>query len=97
LSVHESGVSVPEVVRLILTKSHATYECLKMKLINFQSLTEPIQVLVQGATGRKASVNSLVVAIKRFSDTLPDIKVRINRTCFSSVLPCHNDCMELNH
>ncbi len=51
-----------------------------MKLINFHSLTERIQALVQGATGRKASVNTLVVAIKRFSDTLPDNKMRTNRT-----------------
>src|SRR2546426_6442859 len=41
-----------------------------MKLVNFHSLAGLIQAQVQQRTGRKASVNALVVAIKRFSDTL---------------------------
>ncbi len=45
-----------------------------MKIINFHSLAELIQRQVQEVTGRKASVNTLVVAIKRFSDTLQDNK-----------------------
>lgn len=48
MSVYKSRVSVPEAVRRILTRNHAIYECLKMKLINFHSLTERIQALVQG-------------------------------------------------
>lgn len=45
-----------------------------MKIINFHSLAELIQDQVQEVTGRKASINTLVVAIKRFSDTLQDNK-----------------------
>ncbi len=45
-----------------------------MKIVNFHSLAELIQAQVQGATGRKATVNTLVVAIKRFSDSLPNNK-----------------------
>jgi len=63
-----------EEVRQILTRNYAVYQCLKMKIINFHSLAELIQARVQEVTGRKASVNTLVVAIKRFSDSLSDIK-----------------------
>jgi len=45
-----------------------------MKIINFHSLAEFIQPEVQEVTGRKTSVNTLVVAIKRFSDSLSDSK-----------------------
>ncbi len=74
LSIHNKDISVPEEVREILTRNYALYQCLKMKIINFHSLAELIQKQVQEVTGRKASVNTLVVAIKRFSDTLQDDK-----------------------
>ncbi len=74
MSIPRTGLSVPEEVRQILTKNYAVYQCLKMKLINFHSLAELIQAQVQEATGRKATVNTLVVAIKRFSDSLSDNK-----------------------
>jgi hypothetical protein len=74
LSIHKTGISVPEEVREILTRNYAIYQCLKMKIINFHSLAELIQPQVQEVTGRKASINTLVVAIKRFSDTLQDNK-----------------------
>ncbi len=74
MSIPKTGVSVPEEVREVLIKNYAIYQCLKMKIINFHSLAELIQAQVQEATGRKASVNTLVVAIKRFSDTLQDNK-----------------------
>src|SRR5207245_11703806 len=48
--------------------------CLKMNLINFHSLAEFIQPQVQQLSGKEASINTLVVAIKRFSDTLSNSK-----------------------
>jgi aspartokinase len=45
-----------------------------MKLMNFHSLAEFIQPQVQQLSGKEASVNTLVVAIKRFSDTLSNSK-----------------------
>jgi hypothetical protein len=45
-----------------------------MKLMNFHSLAEFIQPQVQQLSGKGASVNTLVVAIKRFSDTLSNSK-----------------------
>ena len=41
-----------------------------MKLMNFHSLAEFIQPQVQQLSGKEASINTLVVGIKRFSDTL---------------------------
>ena len=41
-----------------------------MKLMNFHSLAQLIQPQVKRLSGRDASINTLVVAIKRFSDTL---------------------------
>jgi hypothetical protein len=69
-----NGISVPEEVRQILTRNYAVYQCLKMRIINFHALAEFIQPEVQEVTGGKASVNTLVVAIKRFSDSLADSK-----------------------
>ncbi len=74
MSIPKTGLSVPEEVREILTRNYAIYQCMKMKVVNFHSLAELIQAQVQEATGRKASVNTLVVAIKRFSDTLQNSK-----------------------
>jgi hypothetical protein len=72
LTVHRNGVSVPEAVREILVRNYPVYQCLKMKLVNFHALAEQIQAEVKQTSGRDASINTLVVAIKRFSDTLPN-------------------------
>ena len=74
MTVHRNGVSVPEAVREILTRNYPVYQCLKMKLMNFHSLAEFIQPQVQQLSGKEASINTLVVAIKRFSDTLSNSK-----------------------
>src|SRR5579864_7344995 len=72
LTVHRNGVSVPEAVREILVRNYPVYQCLKMKLVNFHALAEQIQAQVKEMSRKDASINTLVVAIKRFSDTLPD-------------------------
>jgi aspartokinase len=74
LTIHRNSVSVPEAVREILTRNYPIYQCLKMKLMNFHSLAELIQPQVQQLSGKEASINTLVVAIKRFSDTLTSSK-----------------------
>src|SRR2546426_12730161 len=67
-------VSVPEAVRQILTRSYPIYQSLKMKVVNFHALAELVQPEVKEMTHRDASINTLVVAIKRFSDTLSNSK-----------------------
>src|SRR5947207_9070424 len=42
-----------------------------MKLMNFHSLAEFIQPQIQQLSGKEASINTLVVAIKRYSDRPP--------------------------
>ena len=74
MTIHRNSVSVPEAVRETLTRNYPVYQCLKMKLMNFHSLAEFIQPQVQQLSGKEPSVNTLVVAIKRFSDTLANDK-----------------------
>ena len=74
MPVQRNGATVPEAVREILTRNYPIYQCLKLKLMNFHSLAELIQPQVKRLSGRDASINTLVVAIKRFSDTLPSDK-----------------------
>ncbi len=74
MSVHPQNNTVPEAVRQILTQNYPIYQCLKMKLTNFHSIAEHIHPQVAMLTGRKPTINTLVVAIKRFSDGLEEIK-----------------------
>src|SRR5436190_16498822 len=74
LTIHRNSLTVPEAVRETLTRNYPIYQCLKMKLMNFHSLAEFIQPQVQQLSGKEASINTLVVAIKRFSDTLSNSK-----------------------
>src|SRR5207245_10233923 len=74
LTIHRNSTSVTESVLEILTRNYPIYQCLKMKLMNFHSLAEFIQPQVQQLSGKEASINTLVVAIKRFSDTLSNSK-----------------------
>src|SRR5881628_1928236 len=70
----QKNITVPEAVREILTRNYPIYQCLKMKLMNFHSLAELIQPQVKQMSGREATINTLVVTIKRFSDTLSNTK-----------------------
>ncbi len=74
MTIHRNSISVPEAVREILTRNYPIYQCLKMKLMNFHSLAEFIQPQIQQLVGKETSINALVVAIKRFSDTLSNDK-----------------------
>ncbi len=74
MSAPGNGVTVPEAVRQILTRNYPIYHSLKMKIVNFHSLAELIQAEVRDLTGKEATMNALVVAIKRFSDTLDESK-----------------------
>ncbi len=74
MAIRNNGVTAPEAVRQILTRNYPIYQCLKMGLTNFHSVAAHIQPQVQELTGRSPTINTLVVAIKRFSDTLEEIK-----------------------
>ena len=64
-----SGVSVPEVVREIITRNRSVYECMKMDLINYTALAVKIQPDVEKTLGNSVNLNTIVVAIKRYADS----------------------------
>src|SRR5207245_3890081 len=73
-SLNMKNVQGQEDVVQSITQNYDSDQCLKMKLTNFHSVAELIQPHVEQLTGRKPTINTLVVAIKRFSDTLDELK-----------------------
>ena len=72
-----SGVSVPEVVREIITRNRSIYDCMKMDLINYTALAVKIQPDVEKTLGNSVNLNTIVVAIKRYADSF-DIKEEVS-------------------
>ena len=64
-----TGVSVPEVVREIITRNRSIYDCMKMDVINFTALAVKIQPDVEKTMGGSVNLNTIVVAIKRYADS----------------------------
>lgn|SRR5487761_94364 len=62
--------SVPSAVESIVTHNQAVHTCLKLHVVNYHALATVIKSEVEKLTGKPATINTLVVAIKRFSDTL---------------------------
>ena len=65
-----STMSVPEVVREIITRNRSVFDCMKMDLINYTALAVKIQPDVERVLGNSVNLNTIVVAIKRFADSL---------------------------
>ena len=63
------GMSVPEVVREIITRNRSVYDCMKMDLINYTALAVKIQPEIEKMLGNSVNLNTIVVAIKRYSDS----------------------------
>jgi aspartokinase len=64
-----SSMSVPEVVREIITRNRSIYDCMKMDLINYTALAVKIQPEIERILGNSVNINTVVVAIKRYSDS----------------------------
>ena len=62
-------MSVPEVVREIVTRNRSIYDCIKMDLINYTALAVKIQPEVERQLGNVVNLNTIVVAIKRYADS----------------------------
>lgn len=62
-------MSVPEVVREMITRNRSIYDCMKMDLINFTALAVKIQPEVEKVLGGPVNLNTIVVAIKRYADS----------------------------
>ncbi len=62
-------MSIPEVVREIITRNRSIYDCMKMDLINYTALAVKIQPEIERILGNSVNLNTVVVAIKRFADS----------------------------
>ncbi len=62
-------MSVPEVVREIITRNRSIYDCMKMDLMNYTALAVKIQPEIERILGNSVNINTVVVAIKRYSDS----------------------------
>lgn len=65
--------SVGTIVASIVTHNQAVYECLKQKLVNYHALAGNLKPEVERLAGKPVSINTLVVAIKRFADGLKEM------------------------
>ena len=64
-----SNMSIPEVVREIITRNRSIYDCMKMDLINYTALAVKIQPEIEKILGNSVNLNTVVVAIKRYADS----------------------------
>src|SRR5438445_13374613 len=62
-------VSVPDAVREIIARNRSLYDCIKMDLINYTALAVKIQKDVETQVGGPINLNTIVVAIKRYTDS----------------------------
>ncbi len=69
-SLKGSAVSVSDAVSTIILRNYVVYEAVKLKIVNYHALASKISSEVDELTGKKASIETIVVAIKRFSDRL---------------------------
>lgn len=72
-----ASLSVPDVVRDIITRNRSIYDCMKMDVINYTALAVKIQPEVERLLGNPINLNTIVVAIKRYADsfeTKEDVK-----------------------
>jgi len=67
-------LSVPDAVRTIITRNHAVFQCLRLKILNYRALAAKIQPEVEEMTGSSVKLNTIVAAIMRFSDSLSEGK-----------------------
>jgi len=62
-------MSIPEIVREIVTRNRSIYDCMKMDLINYTALAVKIQPEIEKVLGGTVNLNTIVVAIKRYADS----------------------------
>ena len=62
------GLSIPDVVREIITRNRSIHDCMAMDVINYTALAVKIQPQVEKQIGNAVQLNAIVVAIKRYAD-----------------------------
>jgi hypothetical protein len=69
---HGNTVPVSDAVSTIILRNHMVFEALKLKIVNYHALASKIAPEVNELTGKEANIETIVVAIKRFSDRLSE-------------------------
>lgn len=64
-----TSISVPEIIREIITRNRSIYDCMKMDLINYTALAVKLQPEVERISRAQVNLNTIVVAIKRYADS----------------------------
>jgi len=62
------GLSIPDVVRELITRNRSIHDCMAMDVINYTALAVKIQPQVEKQIGNAVQLNTIVVAIKRYAD-----------------------------
>ena len=74
--MRNTSMSIPELVKEIITRNRSIYDCMKMDLINYTVLAVKIQPEIERILGSTVNLNTVVVAIKRYADSF-EIKENI--------------------
>ena len=70
----EAPLTISDAVSRIIMRNYLLHESLRMKIVNFHALASKILREVEELTGKKPKLETVVVAIKRISDHLPEKK-----------------------
>ena len=65
-----NGPTIPTVVASIITRDFAIYECFKRRLVNYHAVAGSIKPEVESLAGRPTTINTIVVALTRLSETI---------------------------
>lgn len=63
-------LSIPDATKRIIDDNYCIYHCLRLGIINYTALANYIKPHAERLIGSNINLNSLVVAIKRYADTL---------------------------
>jgi len=64
------SMRVPEAVRAIIARNKSVHDCVRMNLINYTALAVQMRPEVEEMLGCAVNLNTIVVAIKRYVDSL---------------------------
>ena len=62
--------SVPTIVASLITRDLALYECFRRRLVNYHAVAASIKPEVEKLAGKTTTINTIVVAITRFSESI---------------------------
>jgi hypothetical protein len=79
------AVSIPQAVRQVIGSNTLFFHSLKNGIANYTALAHKIKADVELLTKTSVNINTLVVAIKRFADSLKDSQPVPNSSTFEDV------------